>query len=191
MPSDGSEVVVGERKRAARRWVVRFLVLFAVWIGVGHVLLTIAPVERGFVEPWTAANIATAVRLAAVLGIDATAEGTQMRAGQHPLDVEKGCDGTSALVILVSAMLGFPASWRARVGGLVLGVGIVFVVNAFRLATLLWVAVHWPTRLEFFHVDLWQPAMMVVAFGTFLAWGMLMARDSARRLMGASPGDVA
>ena len=39
-----------------------------------------------------------------------------------------------------------------------------------------------PDRLEFFHIDVWQPMMMLASFGLFLIWGLLLAgRPSPER----------
>lgn len=139
---------------------------------LGYVLLSLPWVERGFVEPWTALNVKTAATFARPLVEAPQAIGTRLIAvGAIPLEARKGCDGISALLILCTTILAFPAPWRARLTGLVLGTVAIFVLNACRITTLLLVAVHWPDRLDFFHVDVWQPAMMLFSFALFILWG--------------------
>ena len=110
--------------------------------------------------------------LAAPLGIGAESSAREVRAEGARLIVAKGCDGLGALLLLSATILAFPASGRQRIVGLALGTVAVFLINAVRLTSLLWVASRWPARLDFFHVDVWQPAMVLVAFALFLGWGL-------------------
>jgi exosortase/archaeosortase family protein len=175
----------GSRNRRAGRGIARFGALFAVYALAGYGLLNLPGVDRGLVGPWTRADIGLTVWLVRPLGVFADASGTVLAGGGAALDVSKGCDGTTALLLLVSSILAFPASWSARGWGVLLGAAGVFVINAVRLATLLLVAIHWPGRLEFFHIDVWQPIMMLAALGLFLAWGALLASRSSQKLLGS------
>ena len=166
-------------RRGKAASVVSFLGLFGLYVFLGHLLLSSAWGTRLLVNPWTHGNVRCAAAVSSVVGLDARASGRDLQAGQTGLDVNKGCDGTSAALIVGGAILAFPATWRSRGLGVALGIMAVFAVNAIRIASLLLVAVRWPARLDFFHVDIWQPLMMLIAFGLFLGWGVWLAGSSA------------
>jgi len=145
-------------------------------------VLALPWVERGFVEPWTEFNVKTAAALARPFVDGSQAVGTRLIAiGTIPLEARKGCDGINALLILCTTILAFPAPWRSRLVGLALGAIAIFLLNAFRIATLLLVAVRWPDRLDFFHVDVWQPAMMLFSFALFILWGAQIGKTTLGR----------
>ena len=169
------------------RQIARFLILFGIFFVLGHLLLGTAWGERIVLHPWVEGNIRTSLLFAAPLGIHGQVDGdTIATAAGASVEVGKGCDGLGALLVVTSAILGFPAGWKSRVIGLALGTVAVFLINAVRIASLVWIAVHWPARLQFFHIDIWQPVMMVVSFGLFLLWGTLIAGGSRKKTAGES-----
>ena len=169
-------------RTSAGRKIALFLGMFAVYIVAGHALKALPPVERGFVDPWTRANVRLAASLASPWADGASAHGTRLRAtGTSDLDAREGCDGINALLILASTILAFPVGWRARLAGVAVGLVAIFVINAGRIASLLLVASRWPARLDFFHIDVWQPAMMLIAFALFFLWASVATRPTAPR----------
>ncbi len=157
------------------RRIIRFLVLFGVFFGAGHLFLSTSISETLVVTPWIEANMRTATVLAVPVGLDAEVDDNRnLVEARGALHIAKGCDGLGALLIVVSAILGFPAGWRSKLTGVAIGTVGVFLINAVRLASLLWIAVERPAQLEFFHIDFWQPVMMVVSFGLFVVWSVLL-----------------
>ena len=162
-----------------KRGVLSFLVLFAVYIVVGHLLFDVSWVERTLVDRWTSANTQLAAALAGPLGVDEPhVDGDRLVGHGGSVVVRRGCDGLTAVLILCSTVLAFPAPWPRRLVGLAAGTLAIFAVNAVRLASLLVVAVRWPARIEFFHIDVWQPMMVLISFVLFLTWGIFLARPA-------------
>jgi exosortase/archaeosortase family protein len=163
---------MGEPSRA--RAIGTFLGLFALYYVVGHFALESAWGERFVLEPWTRSNVRLALASVAPLGLEANAEGRTIITDRPLLNVNRGCDGTGAALIVIAAIAAFPARWSARWPGILVGLAGVYAINAVRIATLLWAAVHRPTWLDTLHVDVWQPAMMVFSFGLFLLWSLTL-----------------
>jgi len=165
-----------------------FLLVFVALFGTGYLFLGTAWGERMVAEPWTDTNIRAARLFAVAMGFEVRIEDERTLATDNGgVQVNRGCDGLGALLLVVAAVLGFPAPWRARAAGVLLGAAGVFAINAFRIATLLWVSVHWPDRLQFVHIDVWQPLMMLLSFGLFLGWGRLIEDRSRGKPADASP----
>jgi len=179
----GHDVDRAERRRQAGRGIAWFLLLFCVYGVIGHFLLGTSWITKGFVTPWTHLNVRSAVTLARPLGLDIQPSGTQMLMPDGViLDAKKGCDGTAALLILSATILAFPAPWRSRLLGLLIGAVAIFAINAIRIMTLLLIGAHWPQWLQVFHVDVWQPVMVLISFGLFLVWGTWLAGESPTKI---------
>ncbi len=53
------------------------------------------------------------------------------------LNILNGCEGLEVLFLLLAAFVAYPFAWRARLLGMALGIGLVFVLNQARIV-LLW-----------------------------------------------------
>lgn len=157
---------------------LRFIILFVVFILAGNFSLAIPFVDTRLIEPWTQANASAAAGLTRLFGMDADSAGMSLTAGSARLSVKKGCNGVEALIILAAAILAFPAPWSRRLVGLLIGAIAIFGFNILRLVNLLVVAVHFPERLELFHIFIWQTLIVLIAFGIFILWGLFFANKS-------------
>lgn len=68
-------------------------------------------------------------------GVEARAHRLVAPAGR--LNILNGCEGLETLFLLLAAFAAYPFAWRARLLGMALGVGLVFVLNQARIV-LLW-----------------------------------------------------
>src|SRR5438093_5499843 len=150
---------------------LRFILLFVLYLLAGDFGLKIPLVDEYFIVPWTQSNALAAAGLMRLVGIEAEARGLLLSCDHTTLSVKTGCNGVEAFIILASAILAFPGRWAHRCLGLLLGAIVIFGINLLRLMNLLLVAVHFPSRLELFHGYIWQPLIVLIAFGLFLLWG--------------------
>lgn len=97
-------------------------------------------------------------------------------AGVRELVVVEGCDGITFFVLLIAAVVPFPASWRSKVLGLLWLLPAVFVLNWARLAALAAVRFYLPAWFDPVHVYLFQPLMIAVTLAAFLGWTLATAR---------------
>ena len=168
----------GEPRRP--RSASRFLALFVLYLLAGNVLMNLGAVDRWVVGPWTTLNTVWATRLSSILGFPASSAHNVMTIDTVNLDVKQGCNGFHALLIFACGVLAFPASWFRRLVGVLVGGVVVLGFNLIRLVNLLLVARYYPQSLELFHVYVWQTLIIVLAFGTFIGWGILIAPKQAR-----------
>jgi exosortase H (IPTLxxWG-CTERM-specific) len=153
-----------------------FLFLFVIYLVGGSLLLSAPWVKASLVEPWTRLNATGAAALARSIGIDALAEGTQVSYGPGSLSILVGCNGAEAALILVSALLAFPAAWPRRLLGVLAGTIAILGANVVRLTNLIAVAKLFPSWLDVFHVYIWQALIVLIAFALFLVWETFVAR---------------
>jgi len=96
------------------------------------------------------------------------------------LVVVEGCDGVTFVVLILAAVLPFPAPWRARVTGIAVLVGIIMALNWARLVILAAVKFYSPAAFDVVHVYLFQPVMIAATLVAFLAWTIIASTVGER-----------
>lgn len=81
--------------------------------------------------------------------------------------VTAGCTATMPVFLFGAAVLAYPASWRQRGYGLLVGVPSLLGLNVARLVSMAWLGLYAPRLFGEFHLGWWQ-AIFIVAVG--LAW---------------------
>lgn len=92
--------------------------------------------------------------------------------GARELAVVEGCDGVTFVVLIMAAVLPFPASWRAKLVGMTWLVLAVLAINWVRLVALTAIKFYAPAGFTLFHVYLFQPVMIAITLLIFLVWVM-------------------
>jgi len=88
------------------------------------------------------------------------------------LEIEFGCDGVLAFLLLASAIVPFPVPVKPKVVGLLCGLLVVLVANQVRLIGLfvLMRLLHDEHAFAFFHVYAGQLAAILVVAAVWLTW---------------------
>ena len=161
---------IANQARRAEVQLTRFFIFFFVYLGIGAFVLQVDSFKRGFVDPWTRLNASAAAVVTGSPGIEVDSTGISVGNGGSRLTVLPGCNGMEAVLIVVASILAFPSSWNRRLVGILFAGALIFGFNIVRLATLIAVARYLPARLELFHVYIWQPLIVLMAFCLFLVW---------------------
>jgi exosortase H (IPTLxxWG-CTERM-specific) len=149
---------------------ILFVVRFSALLFAMYVIVALEPVDRAVIQPFTAsiATVSTAVLRA--VGEQLEVQSTVMRSGSFGVNVQNGCNGVEAIVLIVAAMIAFPSSLRAKLAGIALGFGAIQLFNILRVVTLFWIGKYHPALFEAFHLAVWQIVMMLFSFALFVAW---------------------
>jgi exosortase family protein XrtM len=67
------------------------------------------------------------------------------------LNVTRGCEGIEMFLLLVAAVLAFPATWRRRLQGLLLGSILAYILSVVRLMALHYILRYSPRAWEALH----------------------------------------
>ena len=148
----------------------KFLLRFVVALGAFYLLVAIQPVNDHVVVPFTELLVRVSTVLLAAIGEKTQSVGTVIQSSAFAVDVKNGCNGIEAALLLVAAMLAFPASPKQRALGIAGGLAVIQGVNLFRIVSLFWLGVHHRNVFELFHAAVWQTALILLAVGIFLAW---------------------
>lgn len=161
---------------------ITFLALFLVILSTGFTLISLNAVNDHVIEPFTA-GVAKASGIALdLIGQDVTMNGTRIRNARFAVNIRNGCNGVETMIIFLAAVVAFPAPWRARAWGLVLGIVAIQIVNLIRVVALFLTGAYFPRFFDSSHTVVWQT--IVIAFGVLL-WIFWANRFAAPRTVTA------
>ena len=151
---------------------LRFLVLFLVLLLLLFGAELLVPVERAVILPFTALVADVSVATMRLFDPAVVAQGKVIAnaSGSFAISIERGCNGVEAMIILIAAILAYPAPWKHRLIGLGLGMLAIQALNIVRIVSLFYLGQwnrHW---FEWFHLYLWQALIVLDALVVFLVW---------------------
>lgn len=168
--------MVGGIIPAVDRTRLRFLVRFALLIAVLYTMIALEPVDRTVIAPLTRGVTAAAAWLLEAGEEPIARSGTVLSTGGFAADVKNGCNGVEAMLLLIAAILAFPAPWKAKLAGLIAGVVLIQAVNLIRVVSLVILGRDYPHLFETFHVTVWQVVIFFLTIGMFAIWSSHVAQ---------------
>lgn len=142
------------------------MVLFAAILGGGFTLISLKPVNDHVIEPFTGLVAKASGFTLSAIGQGTKMYGTVIRNDRFGVNIRNGCNGVETMIIFLAAVVAFPAPWKSRVIGLVLGILAIQVVNLIRVVALFLTGVYFPDWFDSSHTVVWQS--IVIAFGVLL-----------------------
>ena len=166
-----------------RRFLFVFVALLAVAFG-----LELTPFAQAYVvTPWTdAVARVSGLLMRAFDGSITTSDNViASRASPFAVSIEAGCNGLEATLVLIAAIVAFPARWKHRLRGIVVGVLAVQALNVVRVASLFYLGRWNRDVFEWAHLYVWQALIMLDVLIVWVVWVRLIpARPLA---LAASP----
>ncbi|WP_326541233.1 exosortase H [Pseudorhodoferax sp.] len=166
-----------------RRFLFVFIALQLLLFGVE----LLQPVQQHLVLPLTSAIAWTCVQLVSWIDPSVTAYGKVLMNAQSGfgVSIEPGCNGVEACIVLVAAMLAFPARWPHRLLGIAVGIAAIQAFNLVRIVSLFYLGQWNMEWFRFAHEYLWQALIMLDALFVFMLW----ARRYPQRALAAAHAD--
>jgi exosortase H (IPTLxxWG-CTERM-specific) len=162
------------------RFFVTFVALQVVLFG-----LELTPwVQAHLVVPWTNALAAISAWPVTLIDPGVAAAGKIIRSTVNgfAVTIEAGCNGVEATIVLVAAMLAFPAPWSHRLLGIAAGVAAVQGLNIVRVISLFYLG-QWDLQVfEWAHLYVWQALIMLDVLVVWLVWVRLLPRETGAAL---------
>lgn len=135
---------------AAARLVVRYVLLL---VGLFAVMAW-RPVNDHVVDPYTTFLAREAGVVLKALGEQFRVHGQDLSSPRFAVTIYNGCNGLEAILVFVAGVPAFPASWRARLPGVVVGFVAVQVLNVVRVVSLYYAGVWRPDWFTTAHVQI-------------------------------------
>src|SRR3954468_1243987 len=117
---------------------IRFFTVFLVLLALLFGLELTPPAQEWFVVPWTDTLARVSAGIVTLFDPNVTATGKVLRSSTSTfaVSIEAGCNGVEATLVLLAAMLAFPASWPRKALGLLAGIAAVQGLNIVRVISL-------------------------------------------------------
>jgi exosortase H (IPTLxxWG-CTERM-specific) len=159
--------------------VLRFGVLFAAIVVALFAAELTPPGQRFVVDPWTAAvaQVATATMSAFDPGVVATGPTIVQPANGFAVTILAGCNGIEAMIVLVAALLAYPAPLKHKVLGLAAGIFAIQALNLVRIVSLFYLGQWNHAVFEWAHLYAWQVLIMLDALIVWLLWLKTLPRS--------------
>ena len=151
---------------------IRFFLLFLLLQGLMFTAELTRPVQQHLVIPFTEGIARTSAWLIQRFDDRVHTYGVVIRDLDtgFAVAIQAGCNGVEATLLLWAAMLAFPATWRARFLGLVVGMLTIQILNQARIISLFYLGQWNQTAFEWAHLYLWPALIILDALVVFLVW---------------------
>ena len=172
---------------------LRFFLLFVVLLAVLFGLELTPWVQDWFVIPWTNALARISTWIVTLFDGSVVATGKVMRSNTNgfAVSIEAGCNGVEATLVLLAAMLAFPAPWKHKAVGLVIGILAVQLLNILRVISLFYLGQWNYDVFEWAHLYVWQALIMLDVLVVWLIWVRRVPRTDDLRGPPSAPTALA
>ena len=157
---------------------VRFFLAFLIVQGVLFGLELTPWAQHWFVVPWTDTLAALSAGIVKWFDPGVISSGNILQSSRNgfAVSIEAGCNGVEATIVLLAAILAFPAPWKRRLVGLAAGVVAVQGLNVIRVISLFYLG-QWNFAIfEFAHRYVWQALIMLDVLIVWLLWVRTLPR---------------
>lgn len=158
----------------------RFITVFIVVLVALFTIELQVPVQEHVIVPFT--SILAKLSAALILPFDNTVVAygkvLQFKDTGFAVSIEAGCNGVEAAIVLIAAVVAFPASWRARIIAICLGFLAIQVMNLARIISLFYLG-NW--NMDFFtwiHLYLWPALIMLDVLIVFVVYLRYLSRTT-------------
>ncbi|HEY1459035.1 MAG TPA: exosortase H [Casimicrobiaceae bacterium] len=157
---------------------VRFFVLFLLLQGALFGLELTPWAQEWFVVPWTNTLAAISAGLVRLFDPAVIAQGKVLQSAHNgfAVSIEAGCNGVEATIVLLAAILAFPAPWKRKLLGLAIGIVAVQGLNIVRVISLFYLGQWNFSVFEWAHLYVWQALIMLDVMVVWLLWVRTLPR---------------
>ena len=152
-----------------------FVAKFVAGLVVLYAVVAFNPVNDRVIVPFTEVVARSSALVLRSVESGVGTAGTVMRSPRFALDVQNGCNGVEAAILLAAAIFAFPATLRSRLIGLAIASVAIELLNLVRLSSLFWLGEHHRRIFDFFHVAVWQSLIILAAISIFVLWSWKFA----------------
>jgi len=170
-------------KRMARHFKLRHDVLRGYLLFAGYTLGFFAllyGLDTQLVDPFTRwiAQLTRAILLLA--GTQAWVTGKVVATPTFSVAIQNNCNAIYEIALFVAAVLAYPATWRERAWGALLGFVALYLVNLVRVLSLIYIGGHFRQYFDASHIYIWQSLFIVFALGLWIYWAGSLVRHPRR-----------
>jgi exosortase H (IPTLxxWG-CTERM-specific) len=165
----------------------RFFLLFLLVLATLFGVEMLNSVQAAVITPWTNGLAHMSAWVMTTFDPDVISHGRilQSQATGMGVSIEAGCNGVEAAIILIAAMVAFPAPWKFKLVGMAIGIVAVQAANLLRVISLYYLNIWNKEVFDFAHLYLWQALIMLDVLVVWLLWMRSVAKHAGAGLAGA------
>jgi exosortase H (IPTLxxWG-CTERM-specific) len=137
-------------------------------------------VQVHLIEPFTGflATLSAALIMPFDAAVVAYGKILQFTDSGFAVSIEAGCNGVEATIVLIAAVIAFPAPWRARLAAIALGFLAIQALNIARIISLFYLG-NWNVEVfTWIHLYLWPVLIMLDVLVVFVVYLRYLSSDS-------------
>lgn len=164
----------------------RFFTLFIVALLAAFTLVYLPPVREYAIGPFTQGITQLSGWLIQLFGGTASVNENVLSIPGFRVRVVDMCNGVEATILLLAAMVAFPAPLLYKLKGMLIGIATVHTLNILRIISLVYLGAYKPEWFDWVHWYLWDALIMLDILVVFLAWIRLMPTGENQEPPGAA-----
>jgi len=153
-------------------------------MGAFYALTFIPALNKKALPGLQKANATVSTAILNLFGEGATTQGVAIISPRYSINIAHGCDAIEPAALFIAAVLAFPASFRSKFPALFAGTFLLLTINLVRIVSLFYTGIYWPKAFDTMHVDVWQPAFIVLSLFLWTLWAIWATKPGPR------PADV-
>ncbi|HKK23323.1 MAG TPA: exosortase H [Pseudohaliea sp.] len=158
----------------------RFLIVFIVLLTALFTLEMLGPVQAHVVQPFTASLADISAAIIMPFDDQVTASGRVIRhtGNYFAVSIEAGCNGVEAAIVLIAAVIAFPARWGQKIAAIAIGFLAIQAMNILRIISLFYLGMWNMTIFSWTHLYLWPVLIMLDVLVVFLLYLRVVNRQA-------------
>ena len=168
-------------------FMIRFFVLFTVMLVGLFTLEILQPAEEYVILPFTSfiADVSVWILQAFDDNVESYKNVIRSSVTGFGVRIERGCNGVEAVIILFAAIFSFPAPFKNKIIGFVIGFFAIQILNLIRIISLFYLGQWNQVAFMWFHLYLWQALIILDALVVWLIWLRTLPQAKLKRQMEA------
>ncbi|MGA2242545.1 MAG: exosortase H [Verrucomicrobiota bacterium] len=154
----------------AKNPVLRFVVVFGLLLALFYAVVPKSSFHNTVSPPYLRFNTRMASAVCNWFGQHTSAKEATIASARFSLGIAPSCDGSEVLAIFGAAVLAFPAPFRRKIPGILLGAVILAAVNFIRIVSLFLVGVYFHNAFDRMHVEVWPAIFILAAIVLWAVW---------------------
>ncbi len=155
--------------------ILKFLIVYIILIAVFFTTISFVPLQKLFDinNSYSSLIAMVSAKLLNLLGISAQYNDRFIILPNITLKVVYGCNGIDAAIIYAVAVLAFPAEWKKKLYGILLGSIAIQIINIIRIILLSYYAnsgIHLKKFFDYVHLYAAQGLMIAISLGIFFIY---------------------
>ena len=153
----------------------KFFLTFAASLLILFTLELLKPVQQYLIQPFTGGLASLSTTIIEPFDANVISHGRVIRdsASGFAVSIEAGCNGVEATIVLIAAVLAFPATWQHKLIAIVAGFLAIQALNIARIISLFYLGQWNFSIFEWTHLYLWPVLIMLdvlMVFAIYLRW---------------------